>query len=168
MEECQELIYTVNELDTIRFWNTKGQNLIYCTSKKKVAAQTQTQLNIQSRWWLLKPWHWYKRHKSSIFIFNVNMIHNGQELVYHPLTEAQECMLAHGPNFAWMPRCPPNEEYIMTVEPCMFQTKSRRADELKVEVRICLKENSFQNEHQKGERNWERMTLGWFWLQIKG
>ena len=33
-----------------------------------------------------------------------------------PLTEAQEHLFSHGPNFAAVPRCPPKEEYIVAIE----------------------------------------------------
>ena len=40
-----------------------------------------------------------------------------------PLTEVQEQLLAHGPNFAVVPRCPPIEEYIAVVEQASQQLK---------------------------------------------
>ena len=33
-----------------------------------------------------------------------------------PLTEAQECLLAHGPKFTISPKCPPVGEYIAAIE----------------------------------------------------
>ena len=43
-----------------------------------------------------------------------------------PLTEAQECLLAHGPNFVVVPREPPICEYIVAIEKSMFKTDSRQ------------------------------------------
>ena len=42
MEECQDHIKSVLKLDTTKYWNAKGLNLINYTSEKWLATQTQT------------------------------------------------------------------------------------------------------------------------------
>ena len=56
-----------------------------------------------------------------------------------PITEAQECLLAHGPNFAIVPKCPFNGEYIMVVEHACSKLSHRESEKLRVEVKNVLK-----------------------------
>ena len=55
------------------------------------------------------------------------------------LTEAQEHLLAHRPNFAIAPWCPLNADYITTVKQASQNLTLGEADELWVEVKIVLK-----------------------------
>ena len=45
------------------------------------------------------------------------------------LMEAQEHLLAHRPNFAVVPKCPPIREYIATVQQACQQLKQGEAGE---------------------------------------
>ena len=56
-----------------------------------------------------------------------------------PLTQAQRSLLAHGPNYAIIPRNPPKEEYIAAIEQACHKLKEGEADELRVEVKNLLK-----------------------------
>ena len=56
-----------------------------------------------------------------------------------PLTEAQEKLLTHGPNFAITPRCPPIGEYIATVEQTCQNLAQGEAEKLRAEVKAVLK-----------------------------
>ena len=56
-----------------------------------------------------------------------------------PLTEAQEKLLTHGPNFAITPRCPPIGEYIAAVEQTCQNLVQGEAEELRAEVKAVLK-----------------------------
>ena len=56
-----------------------------------------------------------------------------------PLTEAQTKVLAHGPNFTVVPRCPPIGEYIVVIEHACNQLQQGKAEELRGEVKSTLK-----------------------------
>ena len=94
----------------------------------------------------------------------------GQKLIYHTLTEGQKCLLAHGPNFAIVPKCPPNGEYIAAVEQACPKLNQEEAHELRVEVRSeeCTEESTTsQSQYQQGrdeghqgiERGWHQVIL---------
>ena len=56
-----------------------------------------------------------------------------------PTTEAQEKLLAHGPNFVITPRCPPICEYIVVVEQTCQNMAQGEAEKLRAEVKAVLK-----------------------------
>ena len=56
-----------------------------------------------------------------------------------PLTQAQRSLLAHGPNYAVIPRVPPKEEYIAAIEQACHKLEEGKVDELRVEVKHLLK-----------------------------
>ena len=56
-----------------------------------------------------------------------------------PLTEAQEKLLAHGPNYAVVSRFLPIREYIAVVEQACQQLKQGEAEELQGKVKVILK-----------------------------
>ena len=56
-----------------------------------------------------------------------------------PLTQAQRSLLAHGPNYAIIPRVPPKEEYIAAIEQACHKLEEGKVDELRVEVKNLLK-----------------------------
>ena len=71
-----------------------------------------------------------------------------------PLMEAQENLLAHGPNFAITPRSPPIGEYIAVVEQTCQNLTQGEAEELRAEVKAVLKKfqpprNNITKEEQK-------------------
>ena len=55
------------------------------------------------------------------------------------LTEAQECLLAHGPNFMIIPRSPLKGEYIVVIEHACSKLNQGEAEELRVEAKNILK-----------------------------
>ena len=71
-----------------------------------------------------------------------------------PLTQAQEELLAHGPNFVVFPKEPPTTEYIAAIEKACLRLPSRKAEELRGEVKAILKKeirnkpNITKEEHQ--------------------
>ena len=71
-----------------------------------------------------------------------------------PLTQAQEKLLAHGPNFVNVPKEPPTTEYIAAIEKACLRLPSRKAEELRGEVKAILKKetknkpNITKEEHQ--------------------
>ena len=56
-----------------------------------------------------------------------------------PLTEAQEKLLAHGPNFAITPRSPTIGEYITAVEQTCQGLAQGEAEEIRAEIKADLK-----------------------------
>ena len=58
-----------------------------------------------------------------------------------PLTEAQECLLAHGPNFVLVPREPSTCEYIAATEKVCQQLIQGKEEELRGEIKSLLKKN---------------------------
>ena len=71
-----------------------------------------------------------------------------------PLTQAQEKLLAHGPNFVDVPKEPPTTEYIAAIEKACLRLPSGKAEELRGEVKAILKKetknkpNITKEEHQ--------------------
>ena len=57
----------------------------------------------------------------------------------NPLTKAQEKLLAHGPNYAVVPKSPPIAEYIAVVEQVCSRLKQGEAEELRGEVKSIIK-----------------------------
>ena len=56
-----------------------------------------------------------------------------------PLTEVEERLLAHGPNFAVVPRELPILEYITAIEKSCSQLQQGKAEELRGEIKAMLK-----------------------------
>ena len=71
-----------------------------------------------------------------------------------PLTDAQQCLLSHGPNFVIVPREPPTCKYIVATEKVYQQLTQGKAEELRGEVKSLLrkdhktKPNIPRDEHQ--------------------
>ena len=59
-----------------------------------------------------------------------------------PLTEAQEKLLAHGPNYAVVLRSPPITEYVAAIEQACSKLQQGEAEELWGEVKSIIKENT--------------------------
>ena len=68
-----------------------------------------------------------------------------------PLTEAQTRPLAHGPNFAVVPRSPPVGEYIAAIEHACNQLQQGKAEELRGEIKSVLKKNQVPKHNITGE-----------------
>ena len=56
-----------------------------------------------------------------------------------PLTNAQEKVLARGPNFAIVPKVPPVVEYMVAIEKACQQLKPGEAEELRGEIKSIIK-----------------------------
>ena len=56
-----------------------------------------------------------------------------------PLTKAREKVLAHGPNFAVLPRSPPVTEYVAAIEQACSKLQQGEAKELRGEVKTIIK-----------------------------
>ena len=56
-----------------------------------------------------------------------------------PLTNAQEKVLARGPNFAIVPKEPPVIEYVAAIEKACQQLKQGEAEELRGEIKSTIK-----------------------------
>ena len=56
-----------------------------------------------------------------------------------PLTNAQEKLLSHGPNYAVTPRCLPIGEYIAAVEQTCQNLTLGEADEMNAEIKVAIK-----------------------------
>ena len=56
-----------------------------------------------------------------------------------PLTEDQEALLKHGPNFAITPRRPPHEEYIKAIETACLSLDAKSAEELRSDIYRVLR-----------------------------
>ena len=61
-------------------------------------------------------------------------------LSQQPLTQAEETVLAHGPNFAVTPKTPPFKEYITAAEVACQNLKPSEADEFRAEIARILKQ----------------------------
>ena len=88
-----------------------------------------------------------------------------------PLTNAEERLLVHGPNFAVVPRELPILEYITAIENSCTQLQQGKAEELRGEIKAILKKvltsrsnksNITKEEHQairKLKKDENRMVL---------
>ena len=88
-----------------------------------------------------------------------------------PLTNAEERLLAHGPNFAVVPREPPILEYITAIERSCTQLQQGKVEELRGKIKAILKKistsrsnrsNITKEEHQairKLKKDENRMVL---------
>ena len=71
-----------------------------------------------------------------------------------PLTDAQQCLLSHGPNFVIVPRDPPTSKYIVATEKVCQQLTQGKAEELRGAIKSLLrkdhktKPNIPRDEHQ--------------------
>ena len=85
-----------------------------------------------------------------------------------PLTEAQMKLLNHGPNYAVVPRSPPIDEYIASIEHVCTTLKQGEAEELRGDVKAIInkiqhtKYNLAREEHKALEelkKDKNRMVL---------
>ena len=71
-----------------------------------------------------------------------------------PLTKAQTRLLAHGPKFAIIPRHPPKEEYVASIEYACQKLNEGKAEELRVEIKNILKKNHPNKSNITKEEFW--------------
>ena len=70
-----------------------------------------------------------------------------------PLTEDQESLLKHGPNFAITPQRPPHEEYIKAIETACQSLDAKLAEELRSDVYRVLRHPHQLRPHLEQGRN---------------
>ena len=58
-----------------------------------------------------------------------------------PLTPKQEKLLAHGPNYAVVPRDPPVTQYVAVVEQACSKLEEGKAEEFRVQVKEAIQRN---------------------------
>ena len=69
-----------------------------------------------------------------------------------PLTEDQEALLKHGPNYAITPRRPPYEEYIKAIETACLSLDAKLAEELRLDMyRVLRHPRQLKPNVSKGE-----------------
>ena len=85
-------------------------------------------------------------HSNSTSYNNTSHVHDKtkentwvKNLSSTPLTQAQTRALAHGPNFAIVPRSPPVGEYIAAIENAHNQLQQGKAEELRGEIKSGMK-----------------------------
>ena len=70
---------------------------------------------------------------------NMNWVQNISKT---PLTQVQEKLLSHGPNFVIVPKEPPTPEYIATIEKACQKLPTAKVEELRGEVKAILKKKT--------------------------
>ena len=55
-----------------------------------------------------------------------------------PLSDAEEKLLAHGPNFAVVPKNPPIIQYVAAVEQACTKLEEGKAEEFRVQVKVTI------------------------------
>ena len=85
-------------------------------------------------------------HSNSTSDNNTSCVHDKtkenawvKNLLSTPLTQVQTSALAHGPNFAVVPRSPPVGEYIVVIENVYDQLQQGKAEELRGEIKSVIK-----------------------------
>ena len=86
--------------------------------------------------------------KTSTYTISDNWVRN---LSKTPLTEAQECLLGHGPNFVLVPKELPTCEYIAATEKTCQHLIQGKAEELRGEIKqlLMMKHNIKPNIHKE-------------------
>ena len=102
LEECHDFIKRVIEARHQRVWDQQKKNLSCCTSKK--TGDCSNKGNHSSCAQTSDTSKWVKNLSDKL------------------LTEAQTSLLAHGPNYAIIPRNPHKEEYIAAIEQACHKT----------------------------------------------
>ena len=93
---------------------------------------------------LFNPNHKTDQHQDQKWVHNISST---------PLTDAEMKVLSRGPNFASMPKYPPVDEYIASIENVCLKLKQGKADELKGEIKTILKKiNTPNNNITKEEK----------------
>ena len=71
-----------------------------------------------------------------------------------PLTQVQEKLLSHGPNFVIVPKEPPTPEYIAAIEKACLKLPTGKAEELRGEVKAILKKKTNYKPNITKEEHW--------------
>ena len=70
------------------------------------------------------------------------------------LTQVQEKLLLHGPNFVIVPKEPPTSEYIMTIEKACLKLPTGKVEELRGEIKAILKKKINYKPNITKEEHW--------------
>ena len=79
-----------------------------------------------------------------------------------PLTEAQEKLLAHGPNYAVVPRSPSITEYVVAIEQVCNKLQQGKAEELRGESNPSLRKHTAPQHHQGRNEGRKRIEESYF------
>ena len=71
-----------------------------------------------------------------------------------PLTQVQEKLLSHGPNFVIVPKEPPTSEYIVAIEKACLKLPTGKAEELRGEIKAILKKKNNYKPNITKEEHW--------------
>ena len=90
-----------------------------------------------------------------------------------PLTADEERLLAHGPNYAIVPKDPPIVQYVAAIENACTRLEEGQADEFRVQVKVTMQKIQKPKPNiTRGERKaiaeLKKILQGWSWLQIRG
>ena len=84
----------------------------------------------------------------------------GEEFIKCPLTQDQTKALAHGPNFAIVPKSPPVGEYTVAIENACNQVEQGKVEELRGKIKSVLKKIQTPKynitKREKGDRGIEK------------
>ena len=126
LKNCEDFIEARKKQVITRPWTDRKRSYKDCARKtvpKGVAAQTnmatihvQTQKNLD-----VSPAD-NSSNTTNKWVINISS---------KPLTQAQEKLLAHGPNYAVVPRSPPIAEYIAAIEQACSKLQQGEAEELR-------------------------------------
>ena len=87
---------------------------------------------------------------------NMNWVQNISKT---PLTQVQEKLLLHGPNFVIVPKEPPTPEYIVAIEKACLKLPTGKAEELRGEVKAILKKKTIYKPNITKEEHWAMKEL---------
>ena len=71
-----------------------------------------------------------------------------------PLTQSQEKLLLHGPNFVIVPKEPPTSEYIVAIEKATLKLPPGKLEELRGEIKAILKKKTNTKPNITKEEHW--------------
>ena len=72
----------------------------------------------------------------------------------NPLTQVQEKLLSHGPNFVIVPKEPPTSEYIVAIEKACLKLSTGKVEELRGEIKAILKKKINYKPNITKEEHW--------------
>ena len=105
-------------------------------SKVSQVASSQASASQEARSFPLPNRHNSPQGSSSLEEANTKWVIN---LSSKPLTKAQRCVLAKGPNFAVSPKLPLNLEYITAIEAACTKLSQQDAEELRANINWVLR-----------------------------
>ena len=141
MKECHEFINYTRERRHYKTMERQKKILKDYGRRKQAATQTfrmagMVKFNQMAQ--QLAPMKILKQHQqqiqwaTTVTVQNNNRVKWVHNLSKTPLTEAQEKVLAHGPNFVIVAKEPPVSKYISQIERACQQLKQGKVEELEV------------------------------------